>query len=150
MIKIESIQRPDGMRFGGLTPLTDPLWFEKGHLASAINLGKRDVTLDLGSVEGRDLFLRLVATADVVVENFTPRVMDQFDLGYDVLRAARDDIIFLRARVRVDGPWRDRPGFAVTVEQASGLAWITGYADGSRFRRTARSTPSLVRTPPSP
>jgi crotonobetainyl-CoA:carnitine CoA-transferase CaiB-like acyl-CoA transferase len=131
VIKIESIQRPDGMRFGGLTPPTDPVWFEKGHLANAVNLGKRDVTLDLGSVVGRDLLLRLVATADVVVENFTPRVMDQFDLGYDVLRAVRDDIIFVRAPAfGLDGPWRDRSGFAVTVEQASGLAWITGYADG--------------------
>ncbi len=131
VIKIESIQRPDGMRFGSMTPPTDPLWFEKAHLANAVNLGKRDVTLDLGSVEGRDLFLRLAATADIVVENFTPRVMDQFDLGYDVLRAARDDIIFVRAPAfGLDGPWRDRPGFAVTVEQASGLAWITGYADG--------------------
>ena len=131
LIKIESIQRPDGFRFGSLTPPTDPLWFEKAPVANAVNLGKRGVTVNLGSAEGRDLFLRLVATADVVVENFTPRVMDQFDLGYDVLRAARDDIIFVRAPAfGLDGPWRDQSGFAVTVEQASGLAWITGYADG--------------------
>jgi crotonobetainyl-CoA:carnitine CoA-transferase CaiB-like acyl-CoA transferase len=131
VIKIESIQRPDGMRFGGIAPPTDPAWFEKGHLANAVNLGKRDVTLDLGSAEGRDLFLRLVATADVVVENFTPRVIEHFNLGYDVLRAAREDIIFVRAPAfGLDGPWRDRPGFAVTVEQASGLAWISGYIDG--------------------
>jgi crotonobetainyl-CoA:carnitine CoA-transferase CaiB-like acyl-CoA transferase len=131
VIKIESIQRPDGFRFSSFAPPTDPAWFEKSHMVNAVNLGKRDVTLDLGSVEGRDLFLRLVATADVVVENFTPRVMDQFNLGYDVLRAAREDIIFVRAPAfGLDGPWRDRPGFAVTVEQASGLAWITGYIDG--------------------
>jgi crotonobetainyl-CoA:carnitine CoA-transferase CaiB-like acyl-CoA transferase len=58
-------------------------------------------------------------------------VVDNFDLGYEVLRQVRPDLIMLRAPAfGLDGPWRDRPGFAVTMEQAAGLCWLTGYQDG--------------------
>ena len=73
----------------------------------------------------------LAAQSDVVVENFTPRVMEQFDLTYDALRAVNPRIIMVRMPgFGLEGPWRDRPGFAASMEQVSGLAWITGYTDG--------------------
>ena len=132
VIKVESVQRPDPMRFAVSVPPTQEHWFEHAPLFLSVNLNKRGITLDLSRPRGRELFLELVATADVVVENFTPRVMEQFQLTYDVLRAVRPDVVMLRMPGwGLDGPWRDRPGFAATMEQASGMVWATGFADGS-------------------
>ncbi len=132
VIKVESVQRPDPMRFAVSVPPTQEHWFEYAPLFLSVNLNKRGITLDLSRPRGRELFLELVATADVVVENFTPRVMEQFQLTYDVLRAVRPDVVMLRMPGwGLDGPWRDRPGFAATMEQASGMVWATGFADGS-------------------
>jgi crotonobetainyl-CoA:carnitine CoA-transferase CaiB-like acyl-CoA transferase len=131
VIKVESVQRPDPIRFNVTAPRTEDQWFEQGYLHLSVNLGKRGITLDLADERGRELFLRLVATADVVVENFTPRVIEHHRLAYDDLRAVREDIVLLRMPGwGLEGPWRDRPGFASTMEQASGMAWVTGYVDG--------------------
>jgi crotonobetainyl-CoA:carnitine CoA-transferase CaiB-like acyl-CoA transferase len=112
-------------------PASREQWYEYAPLFLSVNLNKRAITLDLSQPRGRDLFLQLVATADVVIENFTPRVMEQFQLTYDVLCEARPDIVMLRMPGwGLEGPWRDRPGFAATMEQASGMAWASGYADG--------------------
>ncbi|MGO8863709.1 MAG: CaiB/BaiF CoA transferase family protein [Acidimicrobiales bacterium] len=131
VIKVESIQRPDPMRFSVTVPASTDQWYERGSLFLSINLNKRGITLDLSRPEGRELLLRLVATADVVVENFTPRVMEHFGLTYDQLRAVRPDIILLRMPGwGLEGPWSDRAAFASTMEQVSGMAWVTGRADG--------------------
>lgn len=131
VVKVESIQRPDPLRFSGFAPPTEPLWYEKAPAFHGCNAGKRSVTLNLDDPEGRALFLRLVATADVVIENFTPRVMDNFGLSYETLRAAREDIIMVRMPgYGLDGPWRDVPAFAPTIEAVASLTTITGYADG--------------------
>ena len=73
MIKVESPSRPDGMRFATVKPPTEPDWMEYGPTFHGTNPGKRSVTIDFSKPEGRDLVLRLVERADVVVENFTPR-----------------------------------------------------------------------------
>ena len=96
-----------------------------------MNLGKRGITLDLGHPDGLALAKRLVAHADVVVENFTPRVLEQFGLDYETVRALRPDVVMLRMPAfGLTGPWRDRPGFAQTMEQITGMAWVTGYDGG--------------------
>jgi crotonobetainyl-CoA:carnitine CoA-transferase CaiB-like acyl-CoA transferase len=106
-------------------------WYEQGAIFQSANLNKRSVTLDLSRTRGRDLALRLAARCDVVIENFTPRVMEQFGLSYEDLRAVNPGIIMVRMPgFGLAGPWRERPGFAATMEQVSGLAWITGYTDG--------------------
>ena len=131
VIKVEAVQRPDPIRFNVTVPPSVQQWYEQGYLFLAANLDKRGITLNLSDPRGRELLLRLVATADVVVENFTPRVMEHLALAYDDLRAVRENIILVRMPGwGLDGPWRDRPGFASTMEQASGMAWVTGYADG--------------------
>jgi crotonobetainyl-CoA:carnitine CoA-transferase CaiB-like acyl-CoA transferase len=131
VIKVESAQRPDGIRFaGGQRPGTDRPW-EYSWLFQGINVNKRDVTLDLARPEGAALLRRLVATADIVVENYSPRVLDHFGLGWDDLRAVNPRLIMVRMPgFGLDGPWRDRVGFAQTMEMLSGMAWLTGYADG--------------------
>ena len=131
VIKVESAQRPDPMRFNVSVPMTTDQWYERGSLYLSVNLNKRGVTLDLTQSRGRELLLDLVATADVVIENFTPRVMEQFGLTYDTLRSVRPDLVYLRMPGwGLEGPWRDRPAFASTMEQTSGMAWITGWRDG--------------------
>lgn len=130
VIHVESIQRPDGMRFGSSrTPGTEQ-WWEWGPTFHSANAGKRSVTLDLTSTDGRALLRRLVEVSDVVVENFAPRVFDQWGLTWDELRSWNPRIVVVRMPAfGLDGPWRDRVGFAQTMEQTSGMAWHTGYAD---------------------
>jgi crotonobetainyl-CoA:carnitine CoA-transferase CaiB-like acyl-CoA transferase len=132
VIKVEAVQRPDGIRFSAaLRPDEDPQFYEKSVLFHASNLGKRGITLDLGQPDGLDIAKRLVARADVIVENFTPRVLEQFGLDYDAARAIRPDIVMVRMPAfGLTGPWRNRPGFAQTMEQLTGMAWATGYEGG--------------------
>lgn len=130
VIHVESPTRPDAMRTAVPVPVTTPQWWEWGPVFGAANTNKRGVAIDLTRPEGREAALRLVAECDVVIENYSPRVMDHFGLTYDDLRAVRPDIIVVRMPAfGLDGPWRDRTGFAQTMEQISGMAWRTGFAD---------------------
>jgi crotonobetainyl-CoA:carnitine CoA-transferase CaiB-like acyl-CoA transferase len=130
VIHVESIQRPDGMRFGSARPPGTKSWWEWGPTFHAANAGKRSVTLDLTRAAGLDLLRRLVEISDVLVENFSPRVVEQFGCTWDVLHAWNPRLVMVRMPAfGLDGPWRDRVGFAQTMEQVSGMAWLTGYAD---------------------
>ncbi len=131
VIKIESIQRPDGIRYsGGMRKDVDD-WWEYGWVFHAMNTNKRSVTLDLQTDAGLGLIKTLIAQADVVIENFSPRVMDQFGLGADVLLELNPRLVMVRMPAfGLTGPWRDRVGFAPTMEQIAGLAWVTGMPDG--------------------
>ena len=131
VIKIESIQRPDGIRYsGGMRKDVDD-WWEYGWVFHAMNTNKRSVTLDLQSEDGLRLVRELVRQADVVIENFSPRVMDQFGLGSDALLELNPTAVVVRMPAfGLSGPWRDRVGFAPTMEQIAGLAWVTGLPDG--------------------
>ena len=74
---------------------------------------------------------RLLRTADVLVENFTPRVMEQFGFDWDRVHALNDELIMVRMPAfGLDGPWRDRTGFAQTMECLTGMSWLTGFAEG--------------------
>ena len=119
------------MRFQSVRPPNSEDWWEWSALYQTVNLGKRGITLDLGHPDGLELAKQLVARSDVVVENFTPRVLEQFGLDYDVVRAIRPDAVMVRMPAfGLTGPWRDRPGFAQTMEQITGMAWVTGYEGG--------------------
>ncbi len=132
VIKVESVQRPDPMRFSVPLGADTPQWYEQGAIYLSVNLNKRAITLDLADGRGRELLLRLVAGCDVVIENFTPRVMEQFGLTYEALRTVRPDLIMVRMPgFGLEGPWRDRPGFAASMEMLSGMAWVTGYEGGT-------------------
>jgi crotonobetainyl-CoA:carnitine CoA-transferase CaiB-like acyl-CoA transferase len=131
VIKVESIQRPDGMRFQSVRQPSQDGWWEWGALFQQVNVGKRGITLDLSRPAGVALVRRLLAGADAAIENFSPRVMENLGLGYDTLAAGNPRLIMVRMPAfGLDGPWRDRVGFAQTMEQVTGMAWITGFADG--------------------
>jgi crotonobetainyl-CoA:carnitine CoA-transferase CaiB-like acyl-CoA transferase len=137
VLKIESPSRPDGMRFATVKPPTDPDWMEFGPTFHGTNPAKRSVTIDFSKPEGRELILRLVEHVDVVVETFTPRVLDNVGLEYHDLFARNPTVILLRMPAfGLDGPWRDRSGFAQTTEQVSGIAWMTGEAGGEALVRS--------------
>jgi crotonobetainyl-CoA:carnitine CoA-transferase CaiB-like acyl-CoA transferase len=128
VLKIESIQRPDGMRFANAVR-NQEMW-EWSPIFHGANLGKRGVTLRLDREPGLALLKRLVAEADVLIESFSVRVMENFGLSWELLRAWNPRLVWLRIPAwGLDGPWRDRPGFAMNVEQVSGLAWNSGYTD---------------------
>ena len=66
----------------------------------------------------------------MVIENFSPRVMDQFGLTADALLEVNPKLVVARMPAfGLDGPWRERVGFAPTMEQIAGLAWVTGLPD---------------------
>lgn len=129
VIKVESVQRPDGTRMGtSYASLGDRPW-ELAPLYHGNNTGKDAVTLDLTRPAGRDLGRRLLATCDVLIENFSPRVVERFGL---LDHAWEDNPRLVAVRIPafgLTGPWRERSGFAQNMEQATGLAWVTGYPD---------------------
>ena len=130
IIKVESTQRPDGMRFASVKPPTEDKWWEWGMVYHGVNTNKRAVTLNLTDPEGRAVLEKLVATADVLIENYTPRVMDNFGLTWEHLSAVNPELIMVRMPgFGLSGPWRDNTGFAQTMEQMSGMAYLTGYPD---------------------
>ena len=130
VIHLESAGRLDGTRLIAGIPITEDRWWEKSPIFAALNTNKKSLTLDLQIPRGRELLLRLIATCDVIVENFTPRVLDQIGLDFAAVQAARPDAVMLRMPgFGLDGPWRDNPAFAYAIESASGLSWLTGYPD---------------------
>jgi len=91
---------------------------------------KRSITLDLRKPKGQELAKRLVAKADVVVENFQPGTLEGWGLGYDVLSAVNPGIVLTRVTVYGQtGPYRDRPGLDRNGIALGGLMYITGYPD---------------------
>ena len=131
VIHVESPARPDGMRMvGGMARHRFPAFWEASAFFLAANANKRGLTLDLGRPTGVALAKRLIAHCDGVIENFTPRVLEGWGLGWDAISAANPRAILVRMPAfGLTGPWRDHPGFAQTMEQLTGLAWITGHPD---------------------
>lgn len=96
---------------------------------------KRSIALNLTTEAGRDVFLDLVGRSDVVLENFSPRVMGNFGLEWDVLSARNPQIIYVSMPAfGKSGPWRDRISYGPGIDAMSGLSWLTGYADGAPLK----------------
>lgn len=134
VIHVESTRRPDGTRLIAGVPVTEDQWWEKSPIFVALNTNKKGLTLDLQSQRGRDLLRRLIATCDVIAENFTPRVLDQIGLDFEAVRAIKSDVVMVRMPgFGLDGPWRDSPAFAYVIESAAGVSWMTGYPDRTPY-----------------
>lgn len=134
VIHVESTRHPDGTRLIAGIPVTEDQWWERSPIFSGLNTNKRGITLNLQSDTGRDLLKKVIATADVVVENFTPRVLESMGLTYDVVREIKPGVVMVRMPgFGLDGPWRDNPAFAYVIEAAAGISWLTGYPDRNPF-----------------
>src|SRR3970282_1243634 len=97
-----------------------------------LHRNKRSITLDLKSPQGKDILMRLVKTADVVVENFRPDVKDRLGIDYASLRKVNKRIILASiSGFGQDGPYRERPGFDQIAQGLSGLLSGTGHPGGA-------------------
>src|ERR1700744_5479660 len=129
VIHVESARRPDGTRLIAGIPVSEIQWWEKSPIFAALNTNKKGLALDLQTRRGQQLLHRFIATCDVIVENFTPRVLDQMGLDFAAVQAVRPDAVMLRMPgFGLDGPWRDKPAFAYAIESAAGLSGSTRYS----------------------
>jgi crotonobetainyl-CoA:carnitine CoA-transferase CaiB-like acyl-CoA transferase len=95
----------------------------------SVNRNKRSLTLNLKSPEGKEILLRLVQDADVVIENFRPGTMDRLGFGYETLSQINPRLIYCCVSgFGMTGPYRDKPGYDLLAQAMGGLMAITGEA----------------------
>jgi crotonobetainyl-CoA:carnitine CoA-transferase CaiB-like acyl-CoA transferase len=137
VIKVEDTHHFDWWR-GSLSmapPEMQPI--ERAAVFNTANRGKRGVTLDLASARGIEILKRLVAVSDILVENFSPGVMDRLGLGYEAVRAINPRLIMISMpSFGSDGPESNARGYGNTVEAMAGVTGLTGYHDGDGQRYT--------------
>jgi crotonobetainyl-CoA:carnitine CoA-transferase CaiB-like acyl-CoA transferase len=122
VIKIEDPKRGDPLR----------AWQSEGVSVhwKVYSRNKKSLALSLREARGRELLLRLLATAQVLIENFRPGTLEAMGLGPEILHERNPGLIIVRVSGwGQDGPYRDRPGFGTLVESMSGYAARTGFAD---------------------
>ncbi|PSH68942.1 CoA transferase [Phyllobacterium brassicacearum] len=133
VIKVESPSGGDLARQLGASDELNGAGMGASFLAQ--NAGKRSVVLDLKQDMDRASFLQLVSTADVLVENFRPGVMDRLGLGYDRLKEVRDDLVYCAiSGFGQTGPMRDNPAYDQIIQGLSGIMSITGTPDTAPLR----------------
>ena len=133
VIKVEARNGGDLARQLGADAELNKAWMGASFLAQ--NPGKRSVTLDLKQARGKEVFRRLVATADVLVENFRPGVMQRLGLGYESLLAFQPRLIYCAiSGFGQDGPLRDLPAYDQIIQGMSGMMSITGAPDTAPYR----------------
>lgn len=125
VVKVEHPNRPDPARGHGPSKDGQNLWWK------TLGRNKRTVAIDLHTDGGREAFLRLARTADVVIENFRPGTLERWGLDYATLSAENPGLVLARVTgFGQIGPYRRRPGFGTLAEAMSGFASSTGEPDG--------------------
>jgi CoA:oxalate CoA-transferase len=133
VIKVETPGTGDLARQLGADPELNRRLMGASFLAQ--NAGKRSVTLNLKHAKAREAFLRLVATSDVVVENFRPGVMDRLGLGYGTLKSTKPNLIYCAiSGFGQDGPLRLNPAYDQIIQGLSGVMSVTGDAQSAPLR----------------
>ena len=139
VIQLEVRKRPDSWRGSYTAPMASAVGavetaehpWNVAAAFNSVNLGKRSFTVDLSQPEGLEIFRALVAYADVVAENFSPRVMGNLGLSYRELTEIKPDLIMASlSAYGHDGPWANVPGIGGTIEPTSGMSALLGYEDG--------------------
>ncbi|HMV49465.1 MAG TPA: CaiB/BaiF CoA-transferase family protein, partial [Blastocatellia bacterium] len=98
----------------------------------ATNRNKRSITLNLKHPAGREIFMKLAAEADVVVEGFRPGVMDRLGIGYDCLKTVNPRLIYCSiSGYGQDGPYRDKAGHDINYISTAGLLGVNGAKEGA-------------------
>jgi crotonobetainyl-CoA:carnitine CoA-transferase CaiB-like acyl-CoA transferase len=133
VIKVETPGSGDLARQLGADPELNRRLMGASFLAQ--NAGKRSITLNLKHDKAREAFTRLLRTADVVVENFRPGVMDRLGLGYDALKAIKPGLIYCAiSGFGQDGPLRLNPAYDQIVQGLAGVMSVTGDAQSAPLR----------------
>jgi crotonobetainyl-CoA:carnitine CoA-transferase CaiB-like acyl-CoA transferase len=124
VIKVEH-PRGDSIRHLGWSANGVSLWWK------LLARNKKCVTLDLSKEKGQEILRRLVADADVLIENFRPGTLERWNVGYDDLRVVNPRLIMVRTTgFGQTGPYKDRPGFGTLAEAITGFAHRNGYPEG--------------------
>lgn len=125
VIKVENPRRPDPARGHGPSKDGHNLWWK------TLGRNKKTIGVDLRTAEGQGVFMRLAASADVVIENFRPGTLEKWGLGYEVLSTDNPSLVLARITgFGQVGPMRHRAGFGTLAEAMSGFAAMTGEPDG--------------------
>jgi CoA:oxalate CoA-transferase len=125
VIKIEFRESGDACRT--IPPITE---CDEGYAFSILNRGKKSVTLELKSEEGRNISLELAAKSDILLENFSPGVMDRLGLGWDVVKKVNPGLIYASlSGFGQTGPNASRPAFDTIAQAMGGLMSVTGFPD---------------------
>ena len=133
VIKIEVPVRGDLARQLGLDVELNQKLMGATYLAQ--NSGKRSITINLKSAEGVAVFKRLIKTADVIVENFRPGVMDRLGVGYEVLKDLNPNLVYCAiSGFGQEGPLKSRPAYDQIIQGMSGTMSITGDAESAPLR----------------
>ena len=101
---------------------------------ASLNRNKRSVVLDLKDDDERAVFLRLVETADVLIENYRPGVLDRLGLGYETLSALRPELVYASITGYGDGPYQNRRVFDPLIQATSGTAAAQGIDEAMNVR----------------
>ena len=148
VIKVEACHLMDSSRGAGPFPDNCPgeLFWESGGCFQTLNRGKCGLTLDLRAESSREVLKQLVQVSDVLVENFTPRVMVQYDLDYPSLRRLKPDLIMLsNTGYGHTGPWSGYGAVASSLEPTHGSSAFMGYMDrDGQGRSTQGSVPAKI------
>ncbi|MES2295048.1 MAG: CaiB/BaiF CoA-transferase family protein [Pseudomonadota bacterium] len=133
VIKAETPGTGDLARQLGADPALSKIHMGASFLAQ--NSGKRSITINLKSQGGKEIFKRLVKSADVVVENFRPGVMDRLGVGYDALKQVNPKLIYCAlSGFGQSGPMKDAPAYDQIIQGLSGAMSITGDAQSAPLR----------------
>ncbi|RWN32755.1 MAG: CoA transferase [Mesorhizobium sp.] len=133
VIKVEAPQGGDLARQLGGSPKLNSAGMGASFLAQ--NAGKRSVVLDLKQQADRERFFDLVASADALVENFRPGVMDRLGLGYEALKTVRPGLVYCAiSGFGQTGPMRDNPAYDQIIQGLSGIMSITGTPETAPLR----------------
>jgi len=143
VVRLESSKRPDFLRLLRIAP-DDPSGLERSPMFALLNPGKRSVALNLQEPEAQALALELVRWADVVLENFSPGVMDRFGLGAERLLAEKPELVVVSSCLfGQTGPQRAYPGFGGQGSAIAGFNALTGWPDREAIGPFATITDSL-------
>ena len=137
VVKVEWAARPATRALFMPGPTQDPQRYpyDRAMYFNLLNRNKRDVVLDLGVEEGKEVFRELMAGADVFIENNSARVMPNLGLGYEAMREVNPRLIYVSmSGFGATGPWRDWSAYGSNIEASSGLASVTGYGAEQVYR----------------
>ncbi len=127
--RVIKVERPGAGDLTRSLYLTDTEIGGDSTLFHAINRGKESLALDLKDAGDRDALIRLIARADVVIQNFRPGVIERLGLDWDRVRRINPRIVYGSiSGYGEDGPWADRPGQDLLAQARSGLMWLSGDA----------------------
>jgi crotonobetainyl-CoA:carnitine CoA-transferase CaiB-like acyl-CoA transferase len=143
VIKVESLRFPDGRVFD--RKANPAAWLQTNASYAEINRNKLSISLDLHDLNGQELFKKLVAVSDVVVENNAPGAMDRFGLGYDELRKVKPDVVMVSCPgYGSSGPMRDYVAVGQCLTSFTGLGYLWGQPGAQWPSRGKNAYPDFI------